>query len=129
MHWLRRMHGFVRVLAALFVLAQLAGVVSSASAKAVFAPGDLVVQIQHQYAHEHGDGGQHFGDRGKAHHHDHSGTADDCCALHAFFAGILPPTIAITTAKISGARLAADVADRDVGLPPSSLDRPPRPLH
>jgi len=70
------------------------------------------------------------GDEGKPHHHGDQGgnLADTCCALHAYFAGVLPPVMAIETRSVIGEPLAARPDDQVLGVPPSRLDRPPRPL-
>jgi hypothetical protein len=123
MQWLRSITGFVRMLVALFLVAQLGGVVSSPLASAQGAPTAVVSHAHDQHAHNHGG-------LGTLHHHgDHTGNhADQCCALHAFFAGILPPVIAIESVGAVGQRLTANLADTGQGVAPGRLDRPPRPL-
>jgi hypothetical protein len=126
MQWLRSIPRFIRVLVALFLVAQFAGVVSSPLANAQGIAAAFHAQDHHaQDHHAHNQGGQ-----GTFHHHgDQTGDrADHCCALHAFFAGILPPVIAIETAATVGQRLAANLADVGQGVAPGGLDRPPRPL-
>jgi hypothetical protein len=48
--------------------------------------------------------------------------------LHAYFAGVLPPAIVIETGIVIGESLAMSPDDRERGVPPGRLDRPPRPL-
>lgn len=121
MNWFRTIRGFVRLLVALFVVAQLAGVVSSPHAGAQPMANAVT-------AHDHHQHGDDRGDEGKSHHpSDGTGNlADSCCALHAYFAGVLPPPIGIETASIVGQSLAAEPDDQDCGIPPGRLDRPPR---
>jgi hypothetical protein len=122
MNWFRTIPRFVRALVALFLVAQFAGVVSSPRAEA--QPIAAASQSHHQYGHDHGD-------TGTAHHHhgDHGGNlADTCCALHAYFAGVLPPVIAIETGSVIGEPLVIGRDHQSVGVPPGRLDRPPRPL-
>ena len=117
MNWFRTIRGFVRLLVALFVVAQFAGVVSSPRAGAQPIPDAAA-------AHDH-----HAEEGNLPYHGDHSGNlADTCCALHACFAGILPPAVAIETGSAIGESLAVYPDDRDRGMPPGRLDRPPRPL-
>jgi len=121
MNWFRTIRGFVRLLVALFVVAQFAGVVSSprAGAQPILNAAD---------AHHHQLGHDYAGEGNAPHHGDHSANlADTCCALHAYFAGILPPAVAIETGSAIGESLAVYPDDRDRGLPPGRLDRPPRP--
>lgn len=123
MQWLRSITPFVRVLVALFLVAQFAGVISSPLASAQSTPTAATFHVHDHHAHNHSG-------QGTFHHHgDQSGDrADHCCALHAFFAGILPPVIAIETVGAVGERLAANLADVGQGVAPGRLDRPPRPL-
>src|SRR5258708_34615392 len=88
MNWFRTIRGFVRLLVALFVVAQFAGVVASPRANGQPMANAALAHDHHQ--HDHADEGK------VPHHGDHSGTlADTCCALHAYFAGILPPAVLI----------------------------------
>jgi len=109
------------LLVALFVVAQFAGVVSSprASAQPI---ANAAAHNDHQHGHDHADEGK------VPHHGDRRNLADTCCALHAYFAGVLPPAILIETGSIIGESLAVDPDDQDHGMPPGRLDRPPRPL-
>src|SRR5262244_931693 len=114
MQGFRTIPGFVRALVALFVIAQFAGVVSSPLAKAHVAVGAVVAHASHNHADNN-----HAAD----HRHDecaHPGAgacdhADYCCALHAFFAGILPPAAAIDNAAIAGETLRPAVTDAAFG--------------
>jgi hypothetical protein len=123
MHWFRTIRGFVRLLVALFVVAQFAGVVSSPRASAQPIPDAAAAHDHHQHGLDHAEEGN------VPYHGDHSGNlADTCCALHAYFAGILPPAVVIETGTAIGESLAVYPDDRDRGMPPGRLDRPPRPL-
>jgi hypothetical protein len=111
----------------MFMMAQFSGVVSSPRSNA--QPIDAIASHAH---HQHAAAGhEHDHGQGAAHHHDggdNRDLADTCCALHAYFAGVLPTVIAIETTSVIGQRLAAGVDDRGLGVPPDRLDRPPRPL-
>jgi len=119
MNWCRTIPGFVRVLVALFLVAQFSGVVSSPRANAQ-TPA-VASHLHHQHGHDHGDA---------AMPHDHGGAnlADSCCGLHAYLAGILPPVIAIETERVVGEPLAVGPDDLGLGVAPGRLDRPPRSL-
>jgi hypothetical protein len=121
MSWLRTIKDFVRVLVALFVIAQFAGVVASplASAEAFAKAAASRVHDHHAHLHDH--------DGNTVHHHG-DGQVDRCCALHAFFAGILPPVIELPAAVTPGQRLVVNLADIAHGVAIGRLDRPPRPL-
>ena len=132
MQWFRTIPRFVRALVALFVLAQVAGVVSSPLAQAHTASGAPISHVSHHHADGHraaphrADGHRHNG----CLHSDGSACpdhADYCCALHAFFAGILPPAAAIDNVVPASERLRPAVTDVALGLDPGRLDRPPRP--
>jgi len=104
------------------MVAQFAGVVSSPRANAE-ATGALA-PLSHEHAH-HGNVGQTH----EHHRPDHGGTpADACCALHAYFVGVISPAIGIVTESMAGETLVASLVDQEPGLPPGRLDRPPRPL-
>ena len=119
MNWFRTKSRFVRLLVALFLVAQFAGVVSSPRANAQSIPNASLAD--HHHAHDHGD-------QGTTHYHGAGSPADTCCALHAYFAGVLPPVVAIETVTAVGKRFAAGADDQRVGVPAGRLDRPPRPL-
>lgn len=123
MNWLRTIPRFVRFVVALFLVAQLAGVVSSPRADGQLIPSAAAAQGEHQHSHDHAADG-------KAHHHGSpsENLADTCCALHAYFAGVLPPVIAIETESVIAESLAVYPEDRAHGVAPGRLDRPPRPL-
>jgi hypothetical protein len=126
MNRLRTIPGFVRLLVGLFLMAQLAGVVSSPRASAQPAMPDAAMVDDHGDHHHDGVGS---GGPGAAHHHHDGGNlADTCCALHAYFAGVMPPAVAVKTARAVGERLAARPDDQSSGVAPGRLDRPPRPL-
>jgi hypothetical protein len=129
MHWFRTIPRLVRALVALFVLAQFAGVVSSPLAQARTASDAAISHVSHHHAD-----GRHAAHRADGHRHngylhpsacpDH---ADYCCALHAFFAGILPPAAAVDNVVLASERLRPAATDVALGLHPGRLDRPPRP--
>jgi hypothetical protein len=132
MQWFRTIPRFVRALVALFVLAQFAGVVSSPLTQARTASGAAISHVSHHHADGHhaaahrADGHRHNG----CLHPDGSACpdhADYCCALHAFFAGILPPAAVIDNVVLASERLRPAVTDVALGLDPGRLDRPPRP--
>jgi hypothetical protein len=132
MQWFRTIPRFVRALVALFVLAQFAGVVSSPLAQARTASGAVISHV----SHHHADGHPAAAHRADGHRHNGclrpDGSAcpdhvDYCCALHAFFAGILPPAAAIDNVVPASERLRPAVTDVALGLDPGRLDRPPRP--
>jgi hypothetical protein len=133
MQWFRTIPRFIHALVAAFVLAQFAGVVPSPLAQARTASGAAISHVSH-----HDADGRHAGAH-RADGHRHDGClhpedsacpdhADYCCALHAFFAGILPPATAIDNVVLTGERLRPVVTDVALGLQPGRLDRPPRPL-
>lgn len=123
MKWFRTIRLFVRVLIAAFVVAQFAGVVSSPLASAQTFANAEVSHVHHQHAHDHGHAGSadRLGDL-------NGGNADHCCALHAFFAGVLPAAIAVETVDIAAQELGTDIADIVISVAPARLDRPPRPF-
>ena len=125
MQWLRTIPRFCRVLAAVFVVAQFAGVVSSPLASAEAFANAAALYADHESSHHHHSGGgmHHHGDQSSADH------TDRCCALHAFFAGVLPPVIAVEIREAGSQRLTPHFVDIGVGVDPGQLDRPPRPLH
>jgi len=121
MTWFRTIRGLVRPLVVAFLFAQLAGVVPSPHADARLIASSPGSHGHHHDGYEHGDG--------KARYHDgNQGAVDHCCALHAFFAAVLPPAILTDTVAIVGKPLTADADHGGVGVPPGRLDRPPRPL-
>jgi hypothetical protein len=124
MRRLRTIPGFVYLLVTLFMVAQFSGIVSSRSNTQQPLPELVVAHTDGQHAHHDG----HVHDHGATHHHDGANLADNCCALHAYFAGVLPPIIAIETGSVMGTRLAALIDDEGRGIAPGRLDRPPRPL-
>jgi hypothetical protein len=133
MQWFRTKTHAIRLLVALFLVAQFAGVVSSPLAQAHRAAGPAIAHASHHKAVDHQADGRHAdGYRHDACAHPDAGActdhADYCCALHAFFAGILPPAAAIDNAVIAGETLRPAVTGVALGLHPSRLDRPPRPL-
>jgi len=128
MQWFRTKTPAIRLLVGLFLLAQFAGVVSSPLSQAHAAAGTAIAHAAHHHAdghraNDHRDGGCAQADVGTCADH-----ADYCCALHAFFAGILPPAAAIEKAGVAAETLRPAVSDVALGLAGGRLDRPPRPL-
>ena len=119
MQQLRTIRGFVRALVGLFLLAQLAGVVPFESAAA-----DASVAPSHRHLHHASHQAHTTAPLGHSHP---SGHADDCCALHAFFAGVLPSIAAVEHAKLTGVRIGPDLAQGSIRSATSRLDRPPKP--
>jgi hypothetical protein len=119
MQRLRTIKRVVPMLVALFVVAQLAGVAPSPLTGGAAAQAPTASHVHHQHPAD---------ERGKepSHHHDHD--ADYCCALHAFFAGVMPPEVIVERIDTSGRRLDAKIARFSPGISPDRLDRPPRPL-
>ena len=104
-----------------FLLAQFAGAVSSPLAGALASERSAASHVHHHHAsagggmvHEHGGPPQNH--------------ADYCCALHAFFAGVLPSVVAVASTTLAGQRIAASFPQATIGLSPGRLDRPPKPL-
>ncbi len=122
--------GVVRLLVGLFLVAQFAGVVSSPRSDAMPPASAPASHDHYHHTHDHGDHTQDRADQGKPHdHHDHGGTlADTCCALHAYFAGVLPPVIAVAKENMISESLSIGPDEQAPGVPPGRLDRPPRPL-
>jgi hypothetical protein len=115
------------LLVAMFIVAQFSGVVSSPRSTAPLVPDAIASRTHHQNAADH----VHDHGQGPAHHHngsDSGNLADTCCALNAYFAGVLPPVIAIEATSVVGRRIDAGIDDQGFGVPPDRLDRPPRPL-
>jgi hypothetical protein len=129
MQWLRTISCFVRVLVALFVMAQLAGVVASPLASAQVKPAVGSAHTHHHHAHHH-LADQHSGEAIYDSHDSNSTNhqPDPCCALHAFFTGVLPAVIAVNLVDLPHGRLSVDLPDMFVGIDPGRLDRPPRPF-
>ncbi len=119
----RTIPGFVRLLVAVFLVAQLAGAVPSSRAQAQPLPPEAAMGGHDHHAHSHG--AEHKHHNGRSHASDLGG---HCCALHAFFAGIVAPAVAIAAAGVPGTRLSADPGDRPHGVAPDPLDRPPKAL-
>src|SRR6185503_6179051 len=122
MQWFRTIRPFSPVFVGLFLLAQLAGSVP-------FAPADAAthaVMAHHDHHHHHA----HLGGRPIADQpiHHESGDTDRCCALHAFFNGVLPSEIPVTMSTLTGARLVPALSERAAGITLAALDRPPKPL-
>lgn len=123
MQRLRTIPRFVRVLVVLFLVAQFAGVVSSPLASTEAYADAVASRMHHQHIH-------HAESSAAADHHaDHNaGHVDRCCALHVFFAGVLPAAIAAETKDVVGRQLTPGVIELGCGVEPGQLDRPPRPF-
>ena len=124
MRWFRTIRPLIGMFVGLFVLAQFAGVVS---APLTGAWGSARSAASH--AHHHHTSAGDVG--GMVHEHDgpqHQNRADFCCALHAFFAGVLPSVAAVASMTLNGQRVSAILAQTTIGLAPDRLDRPPKPL-
>jgi len=123
MRWLRTIPRLVRVLVALFVVTQFAGVVSSPLASVRNTLSTVASHVHSHHIDEHRGGAMFHsnGDRNGNH-------LDPCCALHAFFTGVLPVVIAVEAVDTAGQQFAVDLADVIFGIDPSRLDRPPRPF-
>ena len=116
---------FIRVLIGLFMLAQLAGVVSS-PVVAAHAAAETVIPFVHHHDH-HARSGSVHGAAGE-HGHQPPGHADTCCALHAFFAGVLPSVAVVENLTPTGERMTGRLTEGSVGITPGGLDHPPKPL-
>jgi hypothetical protein len=123
MQWFRTIPLFIRALAALFVLSQFAGVVSSPFTGAAASANTIAPQTHHHHAHHYSDRGTQNDDRDHSTRH-----ADYCCALHAFFTGLLPPLFAVERGSVTGYRFDIELVDIVVSVEPARLDRPPKPL-
>jgi hypothetical protein len=108
------------MLVALFVLAQFAGAVSAPLAGTL---GTARSAASHVHPHHAGVGGMIHEHGAPQQNH-----ADYCCALHAFFAGVLPSVAGVASVPLSGEPVSANFARATIGLAPDRLDRPPKPL-
>jgi hypothetical protein len=127
MQWFRTTPHVIRMLVALFLVAQFAGVVSSPLTQSHAAAGAAAHAIYH-HDMDHRAGG--YGHNECA--YPDAGACEDqgdyCCALHAFFVGILPPATAVQNMQSASEPLVPAVNQVVLGLGPNRLDRPPRPL-
>jgi hypothetical protein len=132
MQWFRTKARAIRFLVALFLVAQFAGVVSAPLSQAHAAAGTSFAAASHHHSDGRHAGNHHADDRHDVCARPDAGActdhADYCCALHAFFAGILPPAAAIENAVVAAETLRPAVSGAALGLHPGRLDRPPRPL-
>lgn len=124
MHWLRSLNRSILALVVAFLLAQFAGAVPSPLASAQnFA--NAVTHHVHHHQHAHGYSQEGHGSS----HNDRTGNhGDTCCALHAFFAGVVPCLAAIEIRAVAGQRIDAVFAEDRVEALPNRLDRPPKPI-
>lgn len=122
MHLFRNLRPLTRALIGLFMFAQLAGVVVSPVAAHIPMQG-FASEAHHQHDHHvHSSSGIPC-DHGQPKSH-----GDDCCALHAFFAGVLPSLAVVEAAMMGGEALAARRPEGNAQLVLARLDRPPKPL-
>jgi hypothetical protein len=124
MQRLRTIGCFVRVLAALFVVAQFAGVVPSPVTTAQAGSSIAAAPVHHH--HHHADQGAGT----NSHSHESKNTkhqVDPCCGLHAFFTGVLPGAVVVDPVDVSDQRPSVRLDDVVVGIDPHRIDRPPRP--
>lgn len=123
MQWLRTVAPLIRVLVGLFVLAQFAGAVSSPFAGSWQREHSAAPHVHHHRAGAADVGGMAHEHGGRQQNH-----ADYCCALHAFFAGVLPYVAAVASTTLTGERVVANLTQAAIGLTPGRLDRPPKSL-
>ena len=121
MRWFRTTKRSIRALVIAFVLAQFAGVVSSPLADALGSERSAASHVHHHHASAGGMVHEHGGVQDQ-------NRADYCCALHAFFAGVLPSVAAVSSTTLMGERVGPNLAQAAIGLTPGRLDRPPKPL-
>lgn len=121
MQWFRTIRRFAGVMVGLFLLAQFAGVVSAPLASAHPATAAALSHVHHQgHVDDKAPVHQHGGESGK--------DADHCCALHAFFAGVLPSAVAIESTALTGLVITPRLAEGSSGVTLATLDRPPKRL-
>jgi len=123
MRWFRTSKRSIHVLVMAFLLAQFAGSVSSPLTGAWASEPRAASHVHHHHA-----GTGDIGGMGNEHGDTQQGHSDYCCALHAFFAGVLPSVAAVGSMTLTGERVAANFAQATIGLAPGRLDRPPKPL-
>jgi hypothetical protein len=109
------------------MVAQFAGVVPFREAFPSAPAGhthEHAVHLDDTHTHKHASSG--------AAHHHHDGGAnapgDQCCALHSFFAAIVPVVLTPTFAGVLGPPLEARQPENMAGIGPGRIDRPPRTL-
>lgn len=124
MRWFRTTKRSIHALVIAFLLAQFAGVVSSPLADAWGSEHSAASDVHHHHISA-GDVGGMVHEHGGPQHQNH---ADFCCALHAFFAGVLPSVAAVASMTLMGERVSAILTQTTIGLAPGRLDRPPKPL-
>ena len=124
MHWFRTIRRSIHLLIGLFLLAQFAGVVPSP-----LVGGRAAAHALDAHAHDHHHAHQ-SPDRASADKRGerHAGHFDDCCALHAFFAGVLPTAAVIEHATLMGVRIGPKLAEGTLGVTVGTPERPPKPL-
>jgi hypothetical protein len=123
MHWFRSLNRSIHALVVAFLLAQFAGVVPSPLASAQ----NFADAVTHHAHHQHAQGYSEEG--GGSRHRDRTGNhGDTCCALHAFFAGVVPCIVAIEIRAVAGQRITAVFAEDRVEALQNRLDRPPKPV-
>jgi hypothetical protein len=137
---LRKLWHLAAGLAAMFIIAQFAGIVPRS---AVAKPAAAAAAVAHPGKHAH-ECGLHSAGSKLADHtprddtppdqrpdhrpdHAHGNIADQCCALH-LLAGVVPLVITATPADLASSALALRPTDRSAGLGTPPPYRPPRSL-
>jgi hypothetical protein len=121
--WFRTIRGVAPLLAGLFVIAQLSGVVPSRLAHAL-PTINAVAMVMHDH-HMHAD--DHADDHIAKHHHHDGAAGDECCALHLLVA-VLSPVIDAQPADLFSEPIPSARLDIIIGKRSNRLDRPPRPV-
>jgi len=115
-------------LLAIFVVAQMAGIVPLVYGHALNALEDCAVAGHphgHTHTHAHVCGSLASGD--SDHHHGAGGALhDQCCALHVL-AGPIPQMVETAPVEMRRVRLAPSRTARLTDRGPLGFDRPPRP--
>jgi hypothetical protein len=122
MTFLRTIRSFHAALLALFVVAQVAGVIPL-----IYEHTLNVYETTPVAAHGHSFATPSIANPDADHHHGAISLHDQCCALHAL-AGPLPYVISPTPADFRSVRIIPVELIALTGGIPSVLDRPPRPM-
>src|ERR1700720_4042922 len=109
-------------LLALFVVAQVAGVIPL-----IYDHTLNVYETAPVAAHGHAHVKPTVANPDADHHHGALDLHDQCCALHTL-AGPLPPVIDAAPVAFASVRIAPDESITLAGANPGVLDRPPRPV-
>jgi hypothetical protein len=122
--WFRTIRGVAPLLAGLFVIAQLSGVVPSRLAHALPTINAVAMVMHDHHIRPAMDADDHIA----KHHHHHDGAAgDECCALHLLVA-VLSPVVDAQPADLFSAPIPSARLDVIIGIRSNRLDRPPRPV-